>query len=144
MTAPMPDLDILTEVLRLTDAVDAEQARRPALPVVVPASTTLEFPTRKERELLIYLAALDDDHQAQLHAIYWIGRDSDARAKHYSRFYEHALTTDLGRDGAAYLVGKPLGKCLRLGPERLGLDPGAGQPDARRSWIRHFSRRSSR
>jgi hypothetical protein len=123
MTAPMPDLEILTEVLRLTDAVTAEWARCPASPVVVNLSRyTLEPEISKDRELRSYLAALDDDHQARLHALYWIGCDHFAGAEHYSSLYEYALTTDLGKDGAAYLAGRwPFGAYLRRGREKLGL-----------------------
>jgi hypothetical protein len=71
MTAPMPDLKVLTEVLRLTDAVDAERAFGPPSPAGVdPSRTPLRPPTRAETERLWYLAKLSDDHQGQLHAIY--------------------------------------------------------------------------
>jgi hypothetical protein len=128
----MPDLDVLTEVLRLADAVAAERALGAPSPMVVePARTPLKPPTNKESELLWYLAALDDDHQSQLHALFWMGRDHTARPRHYAQFCEYALTTDLGQGGAAYLAGKgPLGRCLRRGLEKLGLglDRGPGQP----------------
>jgi hypothetical protein len=72
-------------------------------------------------ELRSYLAALDDDQQARLHALCWIGCDHFAGAENYSGLYEYALTTDLGRDGAYYLAGKPLGTYLRRGLEKLDL-----------------------
>jgi hypothetical protein len=128
-TAPIPDLDVLTEVLRLTDAVDAEWQRRPASPVVVSASSTPEPTRRKKRELLYYLAGLDADHQARLHALFWMGREHTARARHYSSFDEQALTTDLGRDGAAYLAGKALGVDLRRGLKKLGLGLDRARPN---------------
>jgi hypothetical protein len=119
---PRPDLAVVSQVLLLADAIDAERRCRPAAPVVVTASSTLAPETGKERKLLFYLAALDDDHQAQLHALCWIGRDRFAGAEHYSSLYEYALTTDLGRSGAAYLAGKgPLADYLRSGLEKLGL-----------------------
>ena len=98
--------------------------------VVDPSRTRLKPPTTKETELLWYLAALDDDHQAQLHALFWMGRDPTARPRHYTQFCEYALTTDLGQDGAAYLAGKgPLGRCLRRGLEKLGLGRDRARPD---------------
>jgi hypothetical protein len=90
--------------------------------VVDPSRTLLRPPTRAETERLWYLAKLSDDHQAQLHALFWIGRDPTARARHYSPRYHDAVMTDLGQDGAAYLAAKaPLGRYLRRGAEKLGL-----------------------
>jgi hypothetical protein len=129
MTAPMPDLDVLTEVLRLTDAVDVERALDPSPRVLDPSRTPLRPPTEAETERLWYFARLSDDHQAQLHAVYWIGRDHTARPRHYAQFCEYALTTDLGQDGAAYLAAKaPLGRYLRRGLEKLGLDLDGARP----------------
>jgi hypothetical protein len=40
-----------------------------------------------------------------------------------TQLYHHALSTDLGDDGAAYLSEKdPLGECLRRGLEKLGTE----------------------
>jgi len=129
MTAPLPDLEILTEVLRLTDAVDAERALDPPPRVVDPSRTPLRPPTRAETERLWYLARLSDDHQAQLHALFWMGRDHTARPRHYAQFCEYALMTGLGQDGAAYLAGKgPLGAYLRRGLEKLGLGLDRARP----------------
>jgi hypothetical protein len=129
MTAPTPDLEILAEVLRLTDTVDAERALDPSPRVLDPSRTPLKPPTRAETDRLWYLARLSDDHQAQIHALYWIGRDPTARARHYSPRYHDALMTDLGQDGAAYLAGKgPLGAYLRRGLEKLGLDLDRARP----------------
>jgi hypothetical protein len=133
---PMPDLDVLTEVLRLIDAVAAERALGPPAPRVLDLSRTpLKPPTKAETELLWYLAGLDDDHQAQLHALFWIGRDPTARARHYAEQYDCALTTDLGQDGAAYLAAKaPLGRCLRRGLEKLGLGLDRARPEGSRDY----------
>jgi hypothetical protein len=130
MTAPMPDLEILAEVLRLTDAVDAERALDPPPRVPDPSRTRLKPPTEAETERLWYLAKLSDDHQAQVHAVYWIGRDPTARARHYSLRYHDALMTDLRQDGAAYPAAKaPLGRYLRRGAEKLGLGLDRARPD---------------
>src|SRR5262249_6230836 len=105
-----------------TNAVDAERALDPSPRVLDPSRTRLRPPTEAETERLWYLARLSDDHQAQVHALYWIGRDPTARARHYSPRYHEALMTDLGQNGAAYLAGKgPLGRYLRRGAEKLGL-----------------------
>src|SRR5205085_10373793 len=67
-------------------------------------------------------------HQAQIHALYWIGRDGVGSAQQHSSHYDHALKTDLGKAGAGYLAGKAaLGRCLRRGLEQLGRDDGPGQ-----------------
>jgi hypothetical protein len=60
---PMPDFDVLTEVLRLSDAVDAERALHRPSPVVVDVSKArVEPETGKEAELRRCLAKLSDDH----------------------------------------------------------------------------------
>jgi hypothetical protein len=123
---PMPDLDVLTQVLQLTDAVDAERALGPPSPVVVdPSKARLKPKTAKQAELRLYLAALSDDHQAQIHALFWLGRETPVRAENYENLYEYALTTDLGTAGAGYLTGKAaLGDDLRRGLQKLGLGLG--------------------
>src|SRR5437762_936354 len=128
LTAPLPDPDILTEVLRLSDAVDAIRVHQP-YPLTVDLSTYWPPPeTAEEFRLREYLAGLSDDHQSQIHALYWIGRSRLSRASQYEQLYHHALTTDLGERGAGYLSEKdPFGDCLRRGLEKLGLRVGPSQ-----------------
>src|SRR5437588_380484 len=83
-----------------------EQAVTPTSPIVMnPSQASTRPETAEQRQLRNYLATLDDDHQARLHAIYGIGRDLPSDAERYPQLYHYALTTDLGHRGAAYLGG---------------------------------------
>jgi hypothetical protein len=122
-SAPLPDLDVLTEVFRLTDAVDAARARRPPGPVFIDAGNAMPEPASPETcALYRHLGTLSDDHQSRLHALFWLGHDPWAKARHYAGFYRRALTTGLGEEGADYLCSESrLGECMRYGLEKLGL-----------------------
>ncbi len=123
VTIPLPDSRILHDVLRLCDCVDAVRARQPAGPGgYCPADDTIDREPREIADLRDHLRVLPDDHQAQIHAIYWIGRDLKAGADQYAQLHRYALVTDLGDSGAAYLAGKVnLGDGLRCGLQKLGL-----------------------
>ena len=123
VTIPLPDSRILHDVLRLCDCVDAVRARQPAGPrCYCPADDTLDREPREIADLREHLRVLPDDHQAQIHAIYWIGRDLKAGSEQYPQLHGYALGTDLGACGAAYLAAKAnLGDGLRRGLEKLGL-----------------------
>jgi Protein of unknown function (DUF3775) len=134
MAALLPDAGMMTEVLRLANVADAARARGPARPLVsCPADHDPQPEIEEQAGLRAHLVTLSDDQQAQVHAVYWIGRNLTTDATQYSDLYHHALATDLGDDGAAYLSEKdPLGECLRRGLEKLGTDPHAsGSPGGR-------------
>ena len=124
MNALLPDSGMMTEVLRLAAAADAVRARGPARPLVsCPADYDPRPEIEGQAELRRHLAILTDDQQARIHATYWLGRNRTSHATQYSELYHHALATELGDDGAAYLSEKdPLGECLRRGLEKLGLE----------------------
>jgi Protein of unknown function (DUF3775) len=124
-TTLLPDSGMMTEVLRLADAADAVRARGPATPLVsCPADHDPSPETEEQAELRMHLATLSDDQQAQVHAIYWIGRNRTTPATQYSQLYQRALATDLGDAGAGYLGAKDrLGECLRRGLSKLRLSP---------------------
>jgi hypothetical protein len=141
MTAvPLPDPDVVSRVLLLVDALDAERARRPPSPMVVdPSKSELPPESVEMARLREFLAALGNDHQAQIDALFWIGRDPLARAEHYSSLYDYALTTDPGKVGASYLAGKtPLGECLRRGLGKLGLGSDRARPVEARDYSFHL------
>jgi hypothetical protein len=142
MTVPnlIPDLRILGNVIRLFDAVATARARQPASPgCYCPADDSLE----PEPSEITDLRALPDDHQAQVHAVYWLGRERDGDAEQYDRLYQHALRTDLGDGGAAYLAAKAnLGDGLRCGLQRLGLVAMTTGPDAGRAQELSLCRRT--
>jgi hypothetical protein len=125
-TAPLPDPSVMRDVLRLCDAVTAAIRRQPPGPLCYcPADDWFEPESQELIDLREYLRALSDDHQAALHAIYWLGRGRRSRARQYGDQYRYALRTDLGDHGAAYLAAKAnLGDKLRRGLEKLGLDRG--------------------
>jgi hypothetical protein len=130
-TTLSPDFSMMNEVLRLADAADAVRARGPATPLVsCPADHDPRPEIEEQARLRRHLATLTDDQQAQVHAIYWIGRNRTSQAAQYSPLYRHALDTDLGDAGAAYLSEKGfLGDCLRRGLEKLGQDAGTTTTD---------------
>ena len=144
MTSPLPDPGMMTEVLRLADAADARRARGPARPLVsCPADDDPRPETAEQAELRRHLETLTDDQQARIHAIYWIGRNRTNHATQYSQLYHHALATDLGDAGAAYLGEKDLlGECLRRGLEKLGLDAGTTATDRTCQGVSTTSRRT--
>ena len=123
-TAVLPGTDTMNAVLRLADAADAVRPRGPARPTVYcPADDDPRPEGEEEAGLRRYLATLTDDEQARIHAIFWIGRDRAVQATEYARLYHHALTSDLGDAGAAYLSAKGfLGESLRRGLKKLGLE----------------------
>lgn len=124
MNALLPDSGMMTEVLRFADAADAARARGPARPrVSCPADYDPRPEIAEQAKLRRHLATLTDDQQARVHAIYWIGRNLTTHATQFSDLYHHALATDLGDAGAAYLSEKDsLGECLRRGMVKLGLE----------------------
>ncbi len=123
MTVLPPDLPILRDVIHLCDAVDAKRACQPARPQGYCSADDSSLGEPAEiSDLREYLRNLSDDHQAQIHATYWLGRDKTAVAEQYPQLYQHALATDLRDNGAVYLSAKaPIGRSLRRGLEMLGL-----------------------
>ena len=123
MTVLPPDLPILRVVIRLCDAVDAVRDRQPVSPQgYCPADDSFVPEPDEMTNLREHLRGLSDGYQAQIHAVYWLGRKLDGDLDQYSQLYRYALATDLGACGAAYLAAKAnLGEGLRRGLERLGL-----------------------
>jgi hypothetical protein len=126
MTMPnvLPDSEMLNDVIRLCDAVDAVRARQSASRgCYCPADDACEPEPCEMTDLREYLRRLSDDHQARVHAVYWLGRAPDRDAEQYDRLYRHALATDLDDGGAAYLTTKAnLSEGLKCGLQKLGLD----------------------
>ncbi len=100
MTIPLPDSRILGDVLRLCDAVDAVRARQPAGPrCYCPADGSSLGEPAEMSDLREHLRGLSEDYQAQIHAVYWLGRKLDGDRDQFSQLYRYALATDLGAAG---------------------------------------------
>ncbi len=75
-------------------------------------------------ELRAWIEDLDDDAQAELVALMWLGRGDDEDASTYPGLVEQARASQQhGRRTAGYLLGTPrLGDYLEEGLEKLGVD----------------------
>lgn len=75
-------------------------------------------------ELRNWISDLDDDEQAELVAIMWLGRSDDEDVRTFPQLVEEARGRQLhGRRTADYLLGTPrLGDYLEEGLEKLGVD----------------------
>jgi adenylate kinase family enzyme len=83
---------------------------------------------RAERELRAFVERMDEDEQAELVAIMWIGRgafDADDWDEALATAYHEATTPT-----ADYLIGTPhVSDHLEAGLEALGISPGEAEED---------------
>lgn len=83
---------------------------------------------RAERELRGFIEALNEDEQAEVVAVMWIGRGSFE-----AEDFAEALATaraEATTPTADYLIGTPhLSDHLEAGMEALGIDPSAAEDD---------------
>ena len=77
-----------------------------------------------DTELHAWIEDLDDDEEAELVALMWLGRGDDEDAGTFANLVEEARGRQQhGRRTAAYLLGTPrLGDYLEEGLEKLGVD----------------------
>jgi hypothetical protein len=121
-------IEVVAEAIRRSEQIAAIERGHPApRPVAWCADELDNWPSAPDRllaEFRQFLEGLSDERLAELHAIYWLGRDGTGRAECYPSLLRYAR--DHLEHGASYLMSKPLANGLRRGRELLGLGVDTG------------------